>query len=50
MNRYYVSIHFDSGLDREYFTEANSEEEAYDEVYTDLGYDPGEIYVELAND
>jgi len=46
MKTFWVCINYDSGSTVEYYTEGNSEFEVYDEVYLDLGFDPGEVYVE----
>ena len=42
MKRYVAII---NGNDERYIM-AHSEEHAYDQVYLDIGYDPGEVFVE----
>ena len=46
MKLFNIIINYDSGGSEEYTLEARSESDAYDIVYNDLGYDPGEVYVE----
>jgi hypothetical protein len=46
MKTFWVCINYDSGSTVEYYTESTSESAVYNEVYLDLGFDPGEVYVE----
>ena len=43
---FWVCIYYDNGNYNEYYLEAENEDQAYDLVYMDIGYDPGEVYVE----
>lgn len=50
MKTYWVAVHYDTGLYNEFTIEAENEDEAYDKVYEDIGYDPGDVYVEEITD
>ena len=46
MKLYNIIVHYDTGAYDEYMMEATSEDDALDKAYLEIGYDPGEIYVE----
>jgi hypothetical protein len=50
MKEYYVYVSYDAGGEDQYTILARSEEEAYDKVYLDIGYDPGEVFIEEKTD
>jgi len=46
-SKYFAAIiSYDGGGSHERYIQAKDEAEAYDKVYLDIGYDPGEVYVE----
>jgi hypothetical protein len=46
-SKYFVAIiSYDGGMTHERYYNATDEGEVYDRVYLDIGYDPGEVYVE----
>lgn len=46
MKLFQIVINYDSGGSDEYILEAPDARQAAEKVYLDLGYDPGEVYVE----
>ena len=46
MKNFRIWISFDAGGNEEIEMEAESAHEAYQSVYAELGYDPGEVCVE----
>ena len=48
MKLYNIMVHYDTGAYNEFYMEASSEDDALDKAYLEIGYDPGEIYVEEA--
>ena len=46
MKLFNIIVNYDSGGSDEYTIEASCESDAYEKVYNDIGYDPGEVYVE----
>lgn len=46
MKLFQIIINYDAGGSEEYTLEATCKQAAYQRVYSDIGYDPGEVYVE----
>ena len=46
MKLFQIIVNYDAGGSAEYTLEATCKDDAYQQVYTELGYDPGEVYVE----
>ena len=46
MKLFQVIINYDAGGSAEYTLEATHIDEVYSQVYAEIGYDPGEVYVE----
>ncbi len=46
MKTFRIWISYDAGGSEEFELEAASEQDAYQNVYAELGYDPGEVCVE----
>lgn len=50
MKRFWVSVNYDTGRIDEFYVDADNEDEVYAKVYGDIGYDPGDVYVEEVED